>query len=82
MSYDEYYLNRTLCQVLTEMRQCDKTRNYSYLVGLIEEAQTMGNRMEAAFYDIKDVNDLNRKIKEKKIELKELVDNINTLKGE
>lgn len=43
--------NRTLCSVLHEMRECCKTSNYSYLPGLIEEAQSMGNRMEAALYD-------------------------------
>ena len=39
---------RTICDVLNEMRSCYKTRNFSYLPGLIEELQTMGNRMEAA----------------------------------
>jgi len=41
------YLHRTLCDVLKEMRQCYETRNFGYLPGLIEEAQSMGNRMEA-----------------------------------
>jgi len=45
------YLNRTLCDVLEEMRKCHETRNYSYLSGLIEEVQSMGNRMEAALSD-------------------------------
>jgi hypothetical protein len=36
------------------MRDCCKTGNYSYLPGLIEEAQSMGNRMEAKLYDLKD----------------------------
>jgi hypothetical protein len=31
------------------MRDADKSRNYSYLRGLIEEAQNMGTKMEAAF---------------------------------
>lgn len=46
-----YYLNRNLCEVFEEMRTMHKTRNYSYLLGLIEEAQTMGNRMEAGLDD-------------------------------
>lgn len=40
------YLNRNLCEVLQDMRTCHKNRNYAGLKGLIEEAQTMGNRME------------------------------------
>ena len=47
--------NRTLCEVLTEMRACYKTRNFASLAGLVEEAQSMGNRMEARIDDIKDV---------------------------
>ena len=30
--------NRTMCNVLEEMRALDKTRNYTPLAGLIEEA--------------------------------------------
>lgn len=40
--------SRYICDVFSEMRACDETKNYSYLRGLIEEAQTMANRMEAA----------------------------------
>ena len=46
--------NRTICSVLQEMRECAKTSNYSYLPGLIEEAQSLANRMEAALWDQKD----------------------------
>lgn len=42
---------RTLCEVLEEMRKCIKTLNFSYLLGLIEEAQVLGNRMEAGLGD-------------------------------
>lgn len=52
-----YYLgglNRTLCSVLEEMRKLHETRNFSGLLGLIEEAQSMANRMEAALHDNKD----------------------------
>lgn len=38
---------RTICDVLSEMRTCCHTLDFSYLFGLIEEAQTMANRMEA-----------------------------------
>lgn len=50
----DIYPNRTMCAVLEEMRQCTKTRNYSYLLGLIEEVQHMGNRMESKLEDSKD----------------------------
>ena len=56
MSY--YGLNRTLCAVLEEMRKLDDTKNYSILKSLIEEAQVMANRMEAALYDVKDIKKL------------------------
>ena len=64
---DDDMPNRTLCDVLEEMRKAGKTRNYSYLEGLIEETQMLANRMEAALWD---QNDLKRMLNEKK-ELKE-----------
>jgi hypothetical protein len=63
--------------VLEEMRGCTKTMNFSYLLGLIEEVQTLGNRMEAKLYDIKDFERLNDDIKaleKKKKKLKEDVE--------
>jgi hypothetical protein len=39
------YLNRTLCDVLDEMRKLNETRNYSSLQGLIEEAEQMSLRI-------------------------------------
>lgn len=53
-----YYLHRTLCDVLEEMRSCWKTRNFAPMAGLIEEAQVMGNKMEASLSDIKDLDRL------------------------
>ena len=64
--------NRYLCSVLDEMRECTKTLNFSYLSGLIEEAQTLGNRMEAKLYDIRDYESLLDDIKELKKEKKKL----------
>lgn len=46
--------NRYVCSVLEEIRECHKTRNYSYLLGLVEEVQTLVNRMEAALGDKRD----------------------------
>ena len=55
--------NRFLCDVLGEMRDCVKTLNFSYLLGLIEEMQSLANRMESKLYDIKDFESLHTEIK-------------------
>ena len=65
-------INRMMCDVLEEMRVCVKTLNFSYLLGLIEEAQTFGNRMEAKLFDIKDFERLHEDIKDLKKKKKEL----------
>jgi len=46
--------NRLICDVFREMRDAHEHRNYGYMKGLIEEAQTLANRMEAKLYDQKD----------------------------
>ena len=73
------YPNRTLCQVLNEMRDCLKTNNFSYLLGLIEEVQSLGNRMEASltdkndlYYDRKELRKLKKEIKRLKEEKEKL----------
>ncbi len=68
--------NRLLCDVLREMRDCVKTMNFSYLPGLIEEAQSLGSRMEARLYDIKDFNRLNKDIKALKKKKKKLEEKV------
>lgn len=66
------YPNRSLCSVLEAMRDCHKTRNFSYLLGLIEEAQYLASRMEAGLGDKRDVKYwADRKIEMKK-EIREL----------
>ena len=65
-------VNRALCEVLSEMRTCSETKNYSYLPSLVEEVQTMANRMEASLYDKKDYTRIRDKVKEKQKELKKL----------
>jgi len=74
-----YSTNRTLCDVLNEMRDCYKTHNFASLLGLIEEAQSMGNRMESAIGDTKDLvlmheewHELRKKIRELRKEKKSL----------
>jgi len=37
---------RFLCNIFEDMRACIKVMNFSYLPGLIEEAQYRANRME------------------------------------
>ena len=72
-----YGLNRFVCTVLEEMRQCTKTLNFSIMPSLIEEAQVLVNRMESKLLDVKDLESLHQKIKEKKETLKSLEDNGN-----
>jgi|GEM_PF-6819013 len=68
-----YGLNRTLCEVLDEMRSLLKyTQSVDTLKSLVEEAQVMGNRMEAKLKDSKDWSELHESIAEKKHELREL----------
>ncbi len=49
-----------------------ETRNFSILPSLIEEVQTMVNRMEMALADMKDLERLKKEIVYKKEELKKL----------
>lgn len=67
-----YGLNRTLCDVLSEMRDCHKTRNYAILLSLIEEAQSMGNRMEAGLADVSDLREIREEVSDARKNLKEV----------
>ena len=49
------YPNRYICAVFDDMRACYKTLNFSPILSLIEEAQSMANRMEAALEDYGDI---------------------------
>jgi|TARA_B110000211_G_C14067221_1_gene548209 hypothetical protein len=64
--------HRYICSVLDEMRKCVKTSNFSYLSGLIEEAQSLVNRMESRLYEIKDFERLHEDIRILKAEKKKL----------
>lgn len=77
---NRYYLNRTLCDVLEEMRACWKTRNFAPMFGLIEEAQSMGNRMEAALGSMKDIERMHEEFLELRKEYKQLQSDIDTLR--
>jgi hypothetical protein len=54
------------------MRDCVKTSNFSYLSGLIEEAQSLVNRMESRLYEIRDFERLHEDIRKLKAEKKKL----------
>ena len=71
--------NRYLCSVLDEMRDCVKTLNFSYLLGLIEEAQSLGSRMEAKLFDVKDFESLHEEIKVLKKKKKKLEEKVEEL---
>ena len=65
-------LNRSVCDVLEEMRKSFETRNFSYLLGLIEEVQSMVNKMEARLNDIHDFEHIEQRYKDLKKECREL----------
>lgn len=72
--------NRTLCDVLSDMRKCVETLHFGPLPSLIEEAQIMGNRMEAGLYDKGDLEEMHKHKKELKKEIKELEETLNASK--
>ncbi len=67
-----YWVNRTVCDVLSDMRKCVKTLNFAALLSLIEEVQTMANRMEAALSDKKDIAEMQAERAKLKVEIKAL----------
>ena len=71
-----YGLNRYVCDVLEEMRTSVKTLNFAMIPSLIEEVQTMANRMEMALEDMKDLKGLKEEIYDKKKEYETLKDKI------
>ena len=70
-----------MCDVFEEMRKAHETANFSYLPGLIEEAQYMGNKMEAAIEDKNDLKRYEQKISELKKEKKELKARVEKLRA-
>jgi uncharacterized protein Yka (UPF0111/DUF47 family) len=65
-----------VCDVLEEMRTSVKTLNFAMIPSLIEEVQTMANRMEMALEDMKDLKTLKNEIVDKKEELESLKEQI------
>lgn len=78
----EYWINRTMCDVLEEMRKCYETRNFAHLLGLIEEAQYLANKMEAGLADKRDLRALNEEKHELKKEVSALKDELKELKND
>ena len=72
-------LNRSVCEVLDEMRKCYETRNFSYLLGLIEEVQSMANKMEAKINDVNDFHHLQNRHKNLKNECRHLQEQVEEL---
>lgn len=64
--------NRYICDVLDEMRETYKTYNFSVFPGLIEECQSLANRMEAALYDKAEIRDLAKELRDLKQQKREL----------
>ena len=64
--------HRYVCDVLAEMRTTTETLNFAVLLSLIEECQTMVNRMEAKLWEMREIEDLHQEIKDHKKKKKEL----------
>ena len=77
-----YWKNRTLCDVLRDMRRCNRNRNYAPLKSLINEVQIMGNRMEAGLIDIADLSKLAEAQSEARKELRALNKKVKAAKEE
>lgn len=78
------YPHRTICGVLEEIRKLDSTRNYSPLPGLIEELQSLANRMEASLDNQKDyfrVRDAFKKKKKKLLKLEKQIKQLEKTKA-
>ena len=77
--------NRYLCSILDEMRTTVKTLNFGMLLGLIEEVQTTGNRMEAALEDKRDLGFLRDEIhnlKRERTKLKREIEKLEDIRDE
>lgn len=81
MLNDSYWVNRTLCDVLDEMRKCHETRNYAGLMALVEEAQSKANRMESGLADKKDLVAMEEEWHSLRKEIKKLRKKRDKLKG-
>ena len=74
--------NRTICDILVELRKCDETKNYSYFLSLLEEIQSAANRMEAALGEAFDYEELIEKRRKLKDVMKKARESLKKLKEE
>jgi len=77
--YSLGYPNRTLCEILDEMRACFKCYNFASMLSLIEEIQIIGNRMEAGLGDKKDMKEMSEHRSKMNSELEQLQKEIDEL---
>ena len=77
-----YFTNRTMCSILENIRAMDKSKNYSALLGAVEELQWAAERMEAAISDAKDINNLKEHRAELRDEVKKLEAKVKKLKNQ
>jgi hypothetical protein len=76
---NDYWLNRTLCDIIDDARTCDKTKNYGPLMSLLQELQIRGNRMEAALGDLKGIKNMSEEWHKMKQKLKKLQNEVKQL---
>lgn len=82
-----FWLNRTACDVLNEMREVLKRSGTpdvtkAMLESLIEEIQVMFNKMEAALADKRQIKEINEERQKLKLKYKDLVEKIRDAGGE
>lgn len=89
------YPLRTWCSIIEDLKSCFKSRNFSYMLGLLEELQYAGDKMEAALEGKRDIQDwserrsnldreienLEAQIKDKKNEIEELTGFLSKCEG-
>jgi hypothetical protein len=90
------YIDRKyLCDVLEEMRKCDKSKNYGPLPSLIEQAQIMATAMEDGLRLQRDIKDIvktqkvakklikkyNKEIEKKKPDMKKVEEILEEMRG-
>jgi DNA repair exonuclease SbcCD ATPase subunit len=68
----EYPHSRYACDALDEMRELVKNRRLEPLPGLIEELQSMFNRMEATLRDVNRLHEYPDRIRALKAEIEKL----------
>ena len=64
--------SRYICDVLEDMRTCNKTNNYGILPALVEEAQNLANNMETQLYEYGDIGYTLEEVQELKDKKKKL----------